>query len=66
MIRTAYDHKQQHLREKTNERLEKHRQMIQAIEANKSKKLKREKREVFRMKSKTQIREEKKMEKNVK
>ncbi|KAI4468202.1 ribosome biogenesis protein [Holotrichia oblita] len=60
MIRTAYDHKQQHLRQKTKERLEKHRQMIQAVEANRSKKLKREKKEVFRIKSKTQIREEKK------
>ncbi|GJQ65989.1 hypothetical protein Trydic_g4082 [Trypoxylus dichotomus] len=60
MIRTAYDHKQQQIKAQTKERLQKHRQMIEAIEANKARKLKREKKEVFRIRSKTQIREERK------
>lgn len=60
MIKAAYEHKQEKLKKETKERLEKHRQDIAAQEANKERKLKQKKKEVFRNRSKAQIREQKK------
>ncbi|KAJ8925423.1 hypothetical protein NQ315_009255 [Exocentrus adspersus] len=60
MIKTAYEHKQEKLKKETKERLEKHRQEVAAQEASKGRKLKQKKKEVFRNRSKAQIREQKK------
>ncbi|CAH1163978.1 unnamed protein product [Phaedon cochleariae] len=57
MLRSSYDQKQSKLKEETKKRLEKHRQEIEAIEADKGKKLKQKKKEVFRRKSKAQQKE---------
>lgn len=54
MIKTSYEHKQQQLKQATKERVEKHRQMVEAQENMKYKKLQQKKKEVFRHKSKAQ------------
>ena len=63
MIKTTYNFKQQQLAAQTAERLKKHREEIEAIELNKMKKLKKQKKEVFRARSKNEIRKEKKAHK---
>lgn len=60
MIKASYEHKQKQLKEQTKERVEKHKKAIEEIEARKYRKLKQQKKEVFRHRSKAQIREEKK------
>ncbi|XP_018580000.1 ribosome biogenesis protein BMS1 homolog [Anoplophora glabripennis] len=60
MIKATYEHKQEKLKKETKERLEKHRQNIAAQEASKERKLKQKKKEVFRNRSKAQIREKNK------
>lgn len=62
MLRASYEHKQENLKKETKERLEKHRKEVAGIEANKTKKLQKVKKEVFRNRSKTQIRQQKKSE----
>ncbi|ENN71782.1 hypothetical protein D910_02524 [Dendroctonus ponderosae] len=52
MIRTLYNQKQAKLAEETKQRLQKHKESIQATEATKDKKIKQKKKEVFRKKSK--------------
>lgn len=59
-IKATYEHKQQQLKAQTKERLEKHRQMVEAVQNKRARKLQAQKKEVFRAKSKAQIREEKK------
>lgn len=58
MIKAAYSHKQEQLKVQTKERLLKHRSMIEAVETSKGNKLKKIKKDVFRAKSKRQLREE--------
>lgn len=60
MLRASYDNKQDKLKQATKERMEKHQQEVIAIEMKKNKKLKQQKKEVFRYKSKNQIRQENK------
>lgn len=60
MIKTSYEHKQQQLKQATKERMEKHRQMIEAQENRKLRKIQQKKKEVFRNKSKAQKRQESK------
>lgn len=60
MLRASYEHKQEKLNQDTKQRLDKHRQEIAAIEAKKSRKLQQVKKNVFRNRSKTQIKEQKK------
>ncbi|XP_022906506.2 ribosome biogenesis protein BMS1 homolog [Onthophagus taurus] len=55
MIRTAYEHKQERLKKETKERLEKHRKTIEALESKKQKKMQQKKKDVFRAKSKAQL-----------
>lgn len=52
MLRASYDKKQDKLKQETNARLDKFRQEIEGIEANKYKKLKEIKKNVHRMRSK--------------
>ncbi|XP_044252680.1 ribosome biogenesis protein BMS1 homolog [Tribolium madens] len=53
MVKTNYEYKQERIKAETQERLEKHRQTIEAQEALKEKKIKQKKKEVFRNKSKS-------------
>lgn len=55
MLRASYEHKQEKMKKETKDRLEKHRQEIDAIERKKSRKLQQVKKEVFRNKSKAQL-----------
>lgn len=59
-IKATYEHKQQQIKSQTKERLEKHRQLVEAVENKRARKLQAQKKEVFRAKSKAQIRQEKK------
>lgn len=54
MIKASYEHKQQQMKQATKERVEKHRQMVEAQENMKYKKLQQKKKEVFRQRSKAQ------------
>ncbi|XP_056633768.1 ribosome biogenesis protein BMS1 homolog [Diorhabda sublineata] len=52
MLRASYNKKQEKIKQETKERLEKHRQEIESVEANRLRKLKDIKKNVHRMKSK--------------
>ncbi|EFA08649.2 ribosome biogenesis protein BMS1 homolog [Tribolium castaneum] len=54
MVKTNYEYKQEKVKAETQERLQKHRQMVEAQETMKEKKIKQKKKEVFRKKSKAQ------------
>jgi hypothetical protein len=54
MIKANFEHKQEKLKMETQERVKKHREMVEARQAQKDKKLKQKKKEVFRMRSKAQ------------
>lgn len=60
MLRATYENKQEKIKKETKERLEKHRQEIEAIEEKKHRKLMKRKKEVFRNRSKSQIKKESK------
>lgn len=53
MIKTTYEYKQEKLNAEMKERLEKHRQMVEAQESMKEKKLKQKKKEIMRIRSKS-------------
>ena len=54
MVKTNYEHKQEKLKLEMKERVEKHREAVEAQETVKEKKLKQKKKEVFRARSKAQ------------
>lgn len=54
MIKASYEHKQQKLKQEMRERMEKHKQAVEAQENRKYKKIQAKKKEVFRQKSKAQ------------
>lgn len=60
MIKASYEHKQQQVKQATKERIEKHKQMVEAQENMKYKRLQQKKKEVFRNKSKVQTKQENK------
>lgn len=57
-IKATYEHKQSQLKAATKERMEKHKQMVEALENKRTKKIQAKKKEVFRAKSKAAIRQE--------
>lgn len=63
-IKATYEHKQNQLKMATKERMEKHKQMVEAFENKRMKKLQAKKKEVFRAKSKAAKKQETKGFKN--
>lgn len=63
MIKTAYDHKQKKLKAEMKERMDQHRKVITAQEQGKDRNIRKKKKEVFRNRSKAQIRQEKRTKK---
>lgn len=60
MIKAAYEHKQEQLQKQMKERVEKHRQMVEALENRKAKKLQEQKKAVMRVRTKAKNIEERK------
>lgn len=53
MVKTNYEYKQEKIKAETQERLEKHRKVVEAQETMKEKKIKQKKKEAMRIKSKS-------------